>query len=258
MLPAWLPDTVTTVPDRMVERALLWGLEGLELRTVGGPSERVPAINESRLRRLLEESELEACSAIPGLFEGAASDRAAWMNELALVSETVDFCGRIGCGRIVVSSFAAPCDPAPVADVLRRAGDLAGRRGVSLVVLNEPGMLAATVADLADLLDRVDHPHVRAGWDPAHTGVSPELLATVRDGLGGRLALVRYPAAPGISGPGAQALFDLLVRMPFEGPVSLVLPPAASRADGLEAATGMIRAWREAAARARDQNTNPA
>ena len=54
MTPIWLTDTVTGDLDRALHYTSLWGLEGVELRTVGGPEDRVPFVNEAKLRRRLE------------------------------------------------------------------------------------------------------------------------------------------------------------------------------------------------------------
>ena len=58
MLTAWLTDTVTSDLDRALHYTLLWGLEGVELRTVGGAEDRVPFVNEAKLKRRLSEHEL--------------------------------------------------------------------------------------------------------------------------------------------------------------------------------------------------------
>ncbi len=77
MLPVWLPDTVTLDLDRALHYTLLWGLEGIVLRTVGGEADRVPHVNEARLKRRLSEHDLPAVAVDPGLFEQPAERRGA-------------------------------------------------------------------------------------------------------------------------------------------------------------------------------------
>lgn len=239
MIPSWLPDTVTSAPDRMVERALLWGLEGLELRTVGGPDERVPYVNEARIRRLLTESELAATAVVPGLFEADVDDRASWLNDLALLDETLAFCRRIGCRIVVVSSFRRGAGENRVVDALRRAGDRAAGRDMALAVLNEPGMGCETGAELGAVLGAAAHPAVRAAWDPACASAAGEEPAAGVRLVAGYASLVRY-AVGGSAAVDWDAQFAALTERAFDGPVSLVLPPGAIRAEGLAAATGMI------------------
>ena len=140
MLPALLTDTVTSDLDRALHYTLLWGLEAVELRTVGGAGDRVPFVNEAKLKRRLAEAEMPVAAVVPGMFEGPAGARAAWLNELAAFDETLHFCDRIGCRRVVVSAFAAE-EPSPeaAADALTRAGRAAARHGIEVAVLNEAG-----------------------------------------------------------------------------------------------------------------------
>jgi sugar phosphate isomerase/epimerase len=248
MIPSWLPDTVTTAPDRMVDRALLWGLEGLELRTVGGPDERVPYVNEARLRRLLTESELAATAVVPGLFESEVDDRASWLNDLALLDETLAFCRRIGCRIVVVSSFRRGAGEERVVDALRRAGDRAAGRDMALAVLNEPGMGCESGAELEALLGAAAHTAVRAAWDPDCASAAGEDPVEGVRLVAGHAALVRCA----VGGPAIvdwDTQFAALADRAFDGPVSLVLPAGAVRAEGLAAAIGMIGHMRAVAAR---------
>jgi sugar phosphate isomerase/epimerase len=168
MIPALLTDTVTTDLDRALYFTLLWGLEAVELRTVGGPSDRVPFVNEEKLRRRLAEHDLPVVAIVPGMFEGSARDRRGWLNEIAAFDEVLAFCQRIQCPRVVVSAFVA--EPEQVEDIaaeaLRRAGDKAAHYGITLTVLNEVEGAFSVGQALADLLAEVDHPAVKAAWDP--------------------------------------------------------------------------------------------
>lgn len=256
MLPALLTDTVTSNLDRAVHYTLLWGLEGVELRTVGHAGDRVPFVNEEKLRRRLAEHDLPVVAIVPGLFEGAVADRSQWMNELAMFGETLRFCQRIGCRRIVVSSFAAASATEGwvdlVAESLHKAGTAAADAGVSLAVLNEVGMHCATGRALAMLLDAVGHTAVQAAWHPwaaLQAGEDPvEGLAA----LEGRLALVRCADGrktpqgwtPTPLGEGAvdwPAHLLALRRAGFEGPLSLEVQVAPKPRQGLRDATSLMR-----------------
>ena len=262
MLPAWLTDTVTPDLDRALHYTGLWGLDGLELRTVG--RERVPHANERKLRARLDEHELAVAALVPGLFEGPMSDGAARLNELALLAETIAFAGRVG-GRVVVASaFAAEpdFDRAAAADLLRRAGDDAGRAGVTLALLPESDGQHPTATALAALIDAADHPAVGAAWAPAdalRAGESPEAGLAA---LGRRVAHVRVRdghAGPGgawadaVVGEGAvgwPAVLRGLAAQGYTGALSLEVHPAgdlpAPKA-GLRSATFLVREARAAA-----------
>lgn len=235
MLPALLTDTITPNLDRALHYALLWGVEGVELRTVGGPSDRVPHVQEARLVRRLEEDDMPVVAISPGLFEGEAARRAEWLNEVAMLGETFRFCRRIGAPVVVVSGFAAAPDGAEdgvhasAVEALRRAGDAAGRAGLHLAVLNEIGMAHPTGAALAALLDAVDHEHVGAAWDPAAAALAGE---TPHEGLAAVAARVRHVRCADVDAEGEYVAFD-------EGRVDWAAQASALRRAGYDGAMSL-------------------
>lgn len=259
MIPTWLSDSVTCDLDRALHYTLLWGFGAMELRSIGRHCERVPFVNEAKLRRRLEENEVSVAAIDPGLFTGRADDRAGWMNELAGLSETFSFCTRIGCSRVLVSGLGPGPELLPAAaEALRRAAEAAAKAGVSLIVFHQPGTCAATPADLAALLDAVAHPALRAGWDPAaviEAGAEPDDALPL---LAGRIGYVRCrDVVPGRAGwepaPFGQGRVGWdrhLVRLAstgFDGPVSLVVEAEPKPREGLRAATFLMNSLRSAA-----------
>lgn len=252
MLPVWLTDTVTTDIDRAVKYTLLWGLEGVELRTVGGANHQVPFVNELKIKRRLAEHDLPIVAVVPGLFEGQATDRATWMNQIVALDETLQFCQRMGCRLVVASGFQADGFDADIAvDVFQRAGRQAAKRKITLAVLNEQDMAYAKGETLGRLLDAVDHPHVKAAWNPVAAVRAGEDADAGLKALAGHVALVRCrngKAEPngwtdtlleqGAINWGAQG--RMLHAQGFEGPVSLEvhLEPKAKR--GVRLAGEMI------------------
>lgn len=268
MIPTWLTDTVTSDLDRALHYTALWGLEGVELRTVGGVEDRVPFVNEAKLKRRLREQSLPVCAIVPGLFEGSVKERAAWLNEIALMEETLAFCRRIGCSRIVVSAFGseAGVDPSSedvrdeAVEALQRAGAAAAKADVRLVVLNETGMAHATGGALGRLLEAVDHPAVRAAWSPAEALRNGEDPAEGLEALGDRVELVRcsdgsveaggWQEAP--LGEGDVRWAEHLRRLHelgFSGPVSLEVYLEPRPKQGLQSATRLIQMIRAATRR---------
>lgn len=254
MLPVWLPDPITSDLDRALHYTLLWGLEGLVLRTVGGRADRVPHVNEPRLNRRLSEHEMPAVAADPGLFEQPAAERGAWMNDLVLLAEALAFCVRVGCPRVLVG--ALPGENAVAADVLRRAGERAARRGCVVAVRNEWGGRPTGQA-LGTLLAAVDHPAVRACWSPADALEAGEESEAGFDALAGRVEIVSVrdgrreggswqPAPLGEGAVGWQDVLRGLHTHGFDGPLCLDLRDATSPKDGLREATTMIRMVRAA------------
>jgi sugar phosphate isomerase/epimerase len=262
MILSWLTDTVTSDLDRAIHYTLLWGLEGLEVRTVGGPADQVPHVNEEKLARRLEEHNLPVVAVVPGIFEGRLADRAVWMNEVLHLDEVAAFCRRIGCERIVVGTFREEAEAAVagVGEALRRAGEIVAGHGIRLAVLNATGAVCPTGMVLAEALEAADHPAVRAAWHPAdalQAGEAPEDGLTA---LAGRVDLVRctdgvqrdgtwHPRPLGEGGVGWARQIEMLMTHEFEGPISLEVDLEPRATHGLRMATTLIRLLRAAGER---------
>ncbi len=253
MLPILLSDTVTNDLARAVELTLLWGLQGLELRTVGGPDNRIPHVNEAAIDERLWEAELPCPAIAPSMFEGQVSARPVWLNELAMFDETLRLASRLSSKLIVVSAFVRedPFDAEAAVDALRRAGDAAGNKGLQLAVLNEAPMAHPTGRELADLLERVNHPAVGAAWSPVDAWQLGEPPTEGLSALIDRLLLVR--CADGRMGKdgwqdtrldegeiGWKTLIRQLKAHDFEGPLSLEVYVEPRRKEGLYMATRLI------------------
>ncbi len=261
MIPALLTDTVTLNLDRALYLTLLWGLEGVELRTIGGASDRVPFVNEEKLRRRLLENELPAVAVVPGMFEGPVRDRRPWMNEVAAFDEVLSFCQRIACPCVVVSAFAAEEETTPLeeaARALQMAGEKAADYGVRVAVLNEPGSAFPTGRALATLLEAVDHPAVGAAWNPGTALQAGENPTEGLRALAGRVLLVRCsdwridpdrgawePAPFGEGAVGWPAQLQLLREMDFAGPLSLEVHAEPRMKRGLHDATRLLQLLRQ-------------
>ena len=254
MLPAWLTDTVTPDLDRALHYTLLWGLEGVVLRTVGRHGDRVPYVNEAKLKRRLAEHELPAVAIDPGLFEQPAAERSAWMNDLALLPDVLGFSERIGCERVIVG--ALPGAEGLAAEALRWAADLPARHGLRLAVRNEV-RARATAAEVAAVLDAVGRPDVRACWSPADALEAGEPAADGLRALGGRIGLVTVRDGtmtesgwePRPLGEGAVGWGDVLRALHeqgYDGPLCLDLRDLGAAKDGLAEATALIRLVRRA------------
>ena len=250
MIPSLLTDTITTDLDRAVHYALLWGLEGIELRSVGGPADRVPFVNESKLRHRLQESELAVVGVVPGIFEGETEDRSSWLNEIASLDETLQFCRRIACSRVIVSSFKTAGEEDTAAKALRLAGERAARYGIAICVINEAGMLASTGADLSRLIGSAGN--VMAAWNPTAALESGEDPSDGLTAVAASVGLVRCRngvnegngwEARSIDRGGIdwQDQVRRLAEQGFEGPISLEVTGEQPAKQGLHDATAMIQ-----------------
>ena len=263
MRPAWLTDSVTVDLSRAVRFTLLWGLEGVVLRTVGGTGDRVPFVNEARLRERLREADLPIEAVDPGLFEAEPSRRAVWMNDLVAFEETAAFCRRVGCDLVLVGALAEPSmdyEIGAAAAVLREAGAVAANAGLRLAVRNTAEGQCASGETLAALLASVGHAHVGAAWSPAdalEAGHDPKaglqalrehaasvFLVTIRDGWMEEGAW--SDCTPGEGTVDWPAQLAELKAMSFDGPLVLEVQGAPRPKAGLREATALIHLIRSA------------
>lgn len=252
MVLAWLTDTVTSDIDRAIHYTLLWGLEGVELRTVGSVEERVPHVNEEKLVRRLHEHEFPVVSIVPGMFQGPAAERTIWLNELVTFEEVLQFCQRIDCPRIVLSAFAdQQVDRDAAVEALQRAGEEADGYGISLAVMNEWGMAHPTGHALAALLDEVDHALVQAAWHPAAALRAGEDPREGLNALAGRVELVRcadglmragrwQERTVGDGAVGWKQQLEMLEQRSYGGPLSLEVNIEPKPEEGLRSASRLI------------------
>ena len=257
MIPTLLTDSITPNLECALHYALLWGLEAVELRSVGGPGDRVPNVNERKLRGQLMESDMPVVAVAPALFEGDLADRAAWLNEVATLVDTLRFCSRIDCSRIVVSGFRGPIADVQddVADPFRRAAARADVSGIQLCVSNSAAGLIRTGAELSTLLDAVGNSAVTAAWNPMEAAMAGEDPSEGVDALEGRIGLVRCSNGRR-SGNGWEARtidngavdwadqIRRLRKMGFAGPLSLEIRAEPRAVNGLREATTLIRMLR--------------
>lgn len=254
MLPAWLPDTVTPDLDRALHYTLLWGLEGVVLRTVGRRGDRVPHVNEAKLTRRLAEHDVAAVAVDPGLFEGRAEHRGAALNDLALLPDVLAFCERIGCRTVLVGGL--PGEDGLAAETLRKAAEAAAKHRIGLAVRNEIGG-RPTAAGVAALLGAVGRENVQACWSPAdglEAGEPAEDglrrlagrigVVVVRDGEGGGEGWAPRPLGEGAVG--WDGLLRALAAGGFNGPLCLDLSDLGAAKEGLGEATALIRMARRA------------
>lgn len=218
------------------------------LRTVGGVDDRVPHVNEQKVRRRMRENEMPVAAIEPGLFEAPLGPAKTWLNEIAIGKEAFAFCNRIDCPLVVTSAFAVGDglpDMSAVAEALRRAGETAAEFGVRLAVRNRRETTCVTGRSLAQLLTAVDHPAVGAAWNPVEAKRGGEAPLEGIGALEGRVDMLICPdvAITGELAPGVQLeqQLGMLSDSGFNGPVCLEVVTEPKPKVGLRAATQVIR-----------------
>jgi sugar phosphate isomerase/epimerase len=265
VLAALLTDSVTSDLDRAIRYALLWGLDGVVLRSLGR-GERVPHVNEALVRRRLAEAELPAVAVDPGLFEAPHSATSAWLNDLATFSETASFCRRMRCGLVTTGALAGSADDAwdasEAGTALARLAREGLAAGLHVAVRNDDATACRSGRDLRDVLASAraacnsndEQEVLGAAWNPAasmRAGVSPEADLEVLLDAGIPIHYVAVedssvtPNRESVEDPGQLDLgwprqLALLALAGYEGPLVLEVRERPAGPAGLRAATALL------------------
>jgi len=255
----WTTDTVTTDASRALHYTLLWGLDGVVLRTLGKAGERVPFINEGPLRRRLDADEVPVFAIDPGLFEGDLRARASWMNEVDAFEDIASFCRRQSVSLVLAGALATgaePYDEVDAADAIRQLGDAAARADLYVAIRNEGGTAVSTGAALASLLQHVSHPAVQADWRPLdalRAGEDPSAgLEALRDVAQIASLTVKdegpdgTPSVPGQGQIDWEGQLGVLAMDGWDGLVNVEVHGRPSGTFGLHTASAVISAVRRA------------
>jgi sugar phosphate isomerase/epimerase len=193
-------DEISADLESALELAREWGLEGVELRGIGG--QRYPQVSpfwQARVPELVQESGLPVVAISPGLFKipfpaapAAATRILRWEDEMvfdryraaeALVEQhletllpaAITAAHQIGAPIIVAFTFdrgetEPPESPVPagVLDVLRAAARQVEAAGLTLALEVEHICWGDTGERTARLVEMIGSPAVGINWDPAN------------------------------------------------------------------------------------------
>ncbi len=259
---AWLPDAVTTDVAIMAELTLLWGLDGVVLGSADGEMQRVPFVNERRVRERLLANDVQVLAIDPGLFEGDLEERSEWLNEVHSISPVIKFCSRMGCELIQTSSFTRPASPSHIGELSTPFRMLIERMGTgpAVAIKNGRNMRVMRAEHLLELVRQCrDEAHpsaITASWCPALSLLAGEQPTAWCQAMASATSILRcrdlladnqtfVPFGSGVL-PWNEIL-HALADAEFDGILALDLPRGTSRSEGLRAATHLITTWRRAA-----------
>lgn len=141
---------------------------------------------------------------------------------------------------------------ATMAENLRWAADRAAAQGVTLCIeathpAFAPGLLIERLDDALELVERIDHPHVRLNLDVGHVALhGDDIVGAIRTAAGW-IGMVQLADTPGRVEPGAGALdwaaiLEALEVSGYDGLLELELEPAADGEAGERAMLARLSA----------------
>jgi sugar phosphate isomerase/epimerase len=124
-------------------------------------------------------------------------------DRIRMIARVLDFAREIGADNISITSGRLLGGMPPAAarrqldESLRRVLDQADRAGVNVGIECEPGLFVEYAAELAEVIDRLDHPRLGANFDVGHAIVAGEDVPAALRLLRGRIWNLHVEDLPG-------------------------------------------------------------
>ena len=192
---AAITDEFSPDLDVALEAMRAIGMEGAELRTVGGRNvldlsrEEIERAGEAvKARRMtvvgiaspLLKCVLPGAPEIDGRFQqDVFASKHTFEDQERLAGRAFEIARQLGTGLIRVFSYWRTVEPErcsdAVAEALTKLAEQGAEQGVTIGLENEHACNVATGAEAARMLERVKHANLKLVWDPANAMVAGEV-----------------------------------------------------------------------------------
>jgi len=171
----FVTDEISEDIHEALETGRSWGIQDYEIRVIQG--RRVPDIAPDMLRVLIDQQAahgIRYTALSPGIFKTPLAERKKLTHELEMVlPRTLEMAEQLHTPLVIVFGFQKSKSEPPdnrerAKEILWRAAEKAASHGLTLAVENEPGFWCDTGSQTAAILQEINHPNLRANWDPAN------------------------------------------------------------------------------------------
>ncbi len=178
----FVTDEISDDVREALATGLSWGIKDYELRVIEG--KRIPDISEQNIQFLLAQQAqhgLRYTALSPGIFKAPIENVSTIRHELEeVLPQTLQLARRLHSNLVIVFGFKREAhEPAEnrerVKEIFAKAAQRAAEFDITLAVENEPGFWCDTGSNTAKILLEVNHPNLRANWDPANAYGTDEL-----------------------------------------------------------------------------------
>lgn len=184
---AFISDEASQDFDVAVQIAKEFNLHGLELRSVWEKAPHELSDEEvKRIASMLREASLQCpCIASP-FFKCDFDDEEQYKQHMKILKQCIGIAHELGTELIRVFAFWRKEGEQPsweaIADKFNEPIRLAEFEGVTLCIENEPSTNATNAAKVVELLSIINHPKVKAVWDPGNDVFDPDREVPYPDG----------------------------------------------------------------------------
>jgi sugar phosphate isomerase/epimerase len=175
---AAITDEISQDPTVAAAMVREFNGEGLEIRSVWekGPHE-LDDTDSTRLKEIAKAYGLRICGIASPVFKchlGVAEEE---REHIDILRRCIALARALDTDLIRVFTFWQQPGPPPwelIAEKFQEPLHLAVQEGITLGIENERSTMAASARGVADFLALMNHPHLRAIWDPANEQGNPE------------------------------------------------------------------------------------
>jgi L-ribulose-5-phosphate 3-epimerase len=169
---AAITDEVSQEPAMAAAMVREFGGEGLEIRSVWekGPHE-LDKTDITRLKRIAEAHGLRICGIASPVFKCHLGEAEEEREHLDMLHRCIALAHALDTDLIRVFTFWQHPGPPPwdlIAEKFQEPLRLAAQEGIVLGIENERSTMGASARRVADFLALMNHPHLRAIWDPGN------------------------------------------------------------------------------------------
>jgi sugar phosphate isomerase/epimerase len=183
---AVITDEVSQDLAKVMPLAKEFGLSGIEIRSVWNKApHELDKSDIALIKKLLADYEMEVCSIASPFFKCDYGDEAQFREHMEILRKCIDLAGELGAPIIRIFTFwLKPPFPSwdGIVEKLQHAVKLVEGTNLILGVENEPSTMATNARKVVEVLTRLNHPQVKAVWDPGNDVFDPDREVPYPDG----------------------------------------------------------------------------
>lgn len=181
-----ITDEVSQDLEKVASLAKEFGLSGLEIRSVWNKApHELDETDIGKIKRLLADHELEVCSIASPFLKCDYGDEGQYREHMEILRKCIDLAGELGAPIIRIFTFwLKPPFPSwdEIVEKLLPAVKLVEGTNLVLGIENEPSTMATNAKKVVEVLTRLNHPQVKAVWDPGNDVFDPDREVPFPDG----------------------------------------------------------------------------
>ncbi len=183
---AVITDEVSQDLQKVLELVKEFGVSGIEVRSVWNKApHELDAHDIARIKQLTADYGMTVCSIASPFLKCDYGDEQQYQEHLEILRRCIELAGELGAPLIRIFTFwRKPPFPSwdEIVDKLLPAVKMVEGTGLLLGIENEPSTMATNARKVVEVLTRLNHPQVKAVWDPGNDVFDPDREVPYPDG----------------------------------------------------------------------------